>query len=301
MSDQYTTDSAQPGTDAAATLLRASDAVGDRVRAAIDARTRAIVDAWMAVAVVTYSLAFALSGIGGADGAGLIPGVINTSSDGVNVAFLVLAAFLAASTLSDGLTQSLHHPRRPRSRLRRFGYGIASVLPLLTLLCLAFLAPTAPRPVALTVAIIAAAPVVVLAIRSALQARLAGVRRPEPSLSGLLSPTGRAVTAVLGLWLGAIGMLTGTPYGVAGIVAATTFFLAMLATRTSRIGLDRLAEDWGRSQWTAFGCSYLLMLGLSVLLTRTTWELDTVSAVGGVLIAAPLLVAAFRPAPIWET
>ncbi|WP_130178906.1 hypothetical protein [Cryobacterium sp. SO1] len=311
MSDQHSTDphsgdepsgdSAQPGTDAAATLLRASDAVGYRVRAAIDARTRAIVDAWMAVAVLTYSLAFALSGVGGADGMGLIAGVVHTPMDGVNVPFLILAAFLAAGTLTDGLTQSLHQPLQPRSRLRRFGSSLASVLPLLTLLCLAFIAPTTPWPLALAIACSAAVPVVVLAVRSALRARLAGVRRPEASLSALLSPTGRAATAVLGLWLGAIGLLTGTPFGVAGIAAAGAFFLAMLATRTTRVGLDRLAEDWGRTQWTAFGCSYLLMLSLSVVLPRTTWDLDIVSNVGGILIAAPLVIAAFRPAPIWET
>lgn len=296
---EYTSDGAQPGTAAAAKLLQASDAVGDRVREAIDARTQAIVDAWMAVAVLAYSLAFALSGLGGFDGAGLIPGVVHTSVDGLNVAFLVLAAFLTAGTLSDGLTQSPHRPRRPGSKRRRFGYSMASVLPFLALLYLAFLAPTAPWPVALMIVAITAVPVVVLAIRSAHQARLAGVRRPEPALSGLLDPTGRAVTVVLGLWLGAIGMLTGPAFGVAGIVTAAAFFLAMLGTRTTRVGLDRLAEDWGRTQWTAFGCSYLLMLGLSVVLSRTTWDLGIVSTVGGILIAAPLVVAAFRPAPIW--
>ena len=299
MSDQYTSDSAQPGAAAAAKLLQASDTVGDRVREAIDARTQAIVDAWMAVAVLAYSLAFALSDLGGFDATGLIPGVVHTAGDGVHVGFLVLAAFLAAGTLTDGLTQSQHRPRRPGWRRRRFGYSMASVLPFLAILYLAFLAPTVPWPVALMIVAITAVPVVVLAIRSAQQARLAGIHRPEPALSGLLTPTGRAVTVALGLWLGAIGMLTGIPFGVAGIATAGAFFLAILATRTTRVGLDRLAEDWGRTQWTAFGCSYLLMLGLSVVLSRTTWDLDLVSTVGGILIAAPLVVAAFRPAPIW--
>ncbi|TFC59495.1 MULTISPECIES: hypothetical protein [unclassified Cryobacterium] len=253
----------------------------------------------MAVAVLAYSLAFALSGLGGFDGAGLIPGVVHTAGDGLNVGFLVLAGFLAAGTLTDGLTQSQRRPRRPGSKRRRFGYSMASVLPFLALLYLAFLAPTVQWPVALMIVAFTAVPVVVLAIRSAQQARLAGVHRPEPALSGLLSPTDRAVTVILGLWLGAIGMLTGTPFGVAGIVTAAAFFLAILATRTTRVGLDRLTEDWGRTQWAAFGCTYLLMLGLSVVLSRTTWDLGLVSTVGGILIAAPLVVAAFRPAPIW--
>jgi len=211
----------------------------------------------------------------------------------------VLAAFLAASTLCDGLSQSLRHAHRPGAKRRRFAYGAASVLPLLSLGYLAFFAPTASLPVALIVLTVAAAPVVVLAIRSALQARLAGVRRPEPALSGLLDPFGRAGTAVLGLWLGAIGMCTAPAFGLAGIVVPTAFFLFLVGARTTRVGLDRIAQDWGRTQWTALGCSYVLVLALSVLLPRTDWDLGLVSVVGGILIATPLVIAAFRPAPIW--
>lgn len=297
MHEQYTSDSPQP--DAAARMLQASDAVSDRVREAIDARTQAIIDAWLAVAVLFYALAFAFSSVGGATGTGLIPGVVNTPNDGVSVGFLVLAAFLAVSTLCDGLSQSLQRATRPGAKRRRFVYGTASVLPLLSLGYLALFAPTASLPVALMVLTIAAAPVVVLAIRSARQAKLAGVRRPEPALSGLLDPFGRVGTAVLGLWLGAIGMVTAPTFGLVGIVVPTAFFLFLLVTRTTRVGLDRLAQDWGRTQWTALGCSYVLVLALSVLLSRTSWDLGLVSVVGGILIATPLVVAAFRPAPIW--
>ena len=297
MHEQHTSDSPQP--DAAARLLQASDAVSDRVREAIDARTQAIIDAWMAVAVLLYALAFALSSVGGPTGTGLIPGVVNTPNDGVSVGFLVLAAFLAVSTLCDGLAQSLQRATRPGAKRRRFVYGTASVLPLLSVGYLALCAPTASLPVALMVLAAAAVPVVVLAIRSARQANLAGVRRPEPALSGLLDPFGRVGTAVLGLWLGAIGVVTAPAFGLAGIIVPSAFFLFLLGTRTTRVGLDRLAQDWGRTQWSALGCSYVLVLALSVLLSRTSWDLGLVSVVGGILIATPLVIAAFRPAPIW--
>ena len=299
MNDQHSSDSAQLSTDAAARLLQASESVDDRVREAIAARTQAIIDAWMAVAVVVYCLAFAFSNVGGAAGAGLIPGVENTTGEGVSVTFLVLAAFFAASGLTDGLTQSLRHPTGRGAKLRR-GYATASLLPFAAIVYLVFFAPTASVPLAVLIVAASAAPVVVLAIRSARRAKLAGVRRPEPALSALLDPPGRVGTAILGLWLGAIGMLTAPTFGVAGVIAASAFLLVLLATRTTRFGLDRLAEDWGRTQWTAFGCSYLLVLALSVLLTRTTWDLGVVGVVGGVLVAAPLVIAAFRPAPIWE-
>ncbi|MBX0299840.1 hypothetical protein K2F54_07595 [Cryobacterium sp. 1639] len=292
MSDQYINDRPQP--DAAARMLQASDAVSIRVREAIDTRTQAVIDAWLAVAVLLYALAFAFSGTG------LIPGIVHTPTDGLSVGFLVLSAFLAASTLCDGLGQSLHRAKRPTVKRRRFVYGLASVLPLLSIGYLAFFAPGASLPVALSVVSVAAAPVVVLAIRSALHAKRAGVRRPEAALSGVLSASGRTGTAVLGLWLGAIGVVTAPAFGLAGIVVPTIFFLFLFGTRSTRIGLDRLAEDWGRTQWTAFGCSYVFTLTLSVVLARTSWDLTVVSVVGGILIAAPVVVAAFRPAPIWE-
>ena len=297
MNEQDTRDSPQP--DAAARLLQASDAVSDRVREAIDARTQATIDAWMAVAVLLYALAFAFSRVGGTAGTGLIPGTVHTPNDGVSVSFLVLAAFLAASTLCDGLAQSLQRATLPGAKRRRFVYGTASVLPLLTVGSLAFFAPAVSLSAGLLVLTGAAVPIVVLAARSALQARRAGVRRPEPALSGLLSPSGRMGTAILGVWLGAIGIVTAPTFGLAGIVVPTAFFLFLLGTRTTRIGLDRLAQDWGRTQWTALGCSYVLVLALSVLLSRTSWDLGLVSIIGGVLIATPLVIAAFRPAPIW--
>ena len=298
MNDQHSSDSSRLSTDAAARLLQASDTVDDRVREAIAARTQAIIDAWMAVAVVAYSLAFAFANVGAAAGAGLIPGVEGTTGEGVSATFLVLSAFFAASGLTDGLTQSLRHPTGPGAKRR--GYVTASLLPFAAIAYLVFFAPTASWPLALMIVTVAAAPVVVLAIRSAQRAKLAGVRRPEPALSALLDPSGRVGTAILGLWLGAIGTLTAPTFGIAGLIAACAFFLVLLGTRTTRCGLDRLAEDWGRTQWTAFGCSYLLVLALSVLLARTTWDVGVVGVVGGILIAAPLVFAAFRPAPIWE-
>jgi hypothetical protein len=299
VNDKSSSDSPRLSTEAAAQLLQASDIVDDRVREAIAARTQAIIDVWMAAAVVAYALAFAFSSVGGAAGAGLIPGGESTTGNGVSVAFLVLAAFLATSALTDGLTQSLRQPTGPGAKLRR-GYATASLLPFVAIAYLAFLAPTATWPLALVIVAVAAAPVVVLAIRSARRAKLAGVRRPEPALSALLDPSGRVATAILGLWLGAIGMLTAPMFGIAGLLAACAFLLVLLATRTTRFGLDRLGEDWGRTQWTAFGCSYLLALALSVVLARTTWNPGVVGVVGGILIAAPMVFAAFRPAPIWE-
>jgi hypothetical protein len=296
---EHSTGDTRPGSAGAARLLQTGDVVGDRVRAAIDARTKATVDAWMAVAALTYALAVALSCFGDMIGIGPNPGVPKDSFDGPTVVFLVIAAFFTVTALAEGLTTSLRQPLRP-SPARRFFTAGASALPLVTLLVMAFAVPATPLPLVLAIAVVSSVPVGVLALRSAQRARTAGVRRPEPTLAGLLDPAGRAVTAGLGLALGALGTATGLPIPLLGSIAFIVFTLVLFGTRGARGSIGRVAEYWGRAQWTALGCSYLLVLGLSVLLARTEGDRTVVSIVGGILVAAPLVFAAFRPAPIWE-
>ncbi|QYF73782.1 hypothetical protein [Cryobacterium sp. PAMC25264] len=286
--------------EAAARLLQASDAVSDRVREAIDARTQAIIDAWMALAVVTYALAFALTGFSGASGTNLIPGVYDRGRDAMDLGSLVLSGIFALSTLTGGLSDSLRRPTRRGAKRYRAGYIAGCLLPFAAMAYLTFLAPGTPWSATLALAVASTVPVIVVALRSAGRARAAGVRRSEPTLSGLLDPTGRALTAALGIGLGGIGVLTGPSFGLAGTIAACAFLLFLIASHTTRVDLDQIAKDWGPAQWTALGYSYTLTLVLSVVLSRTSWNLDAVSVVGGLLIAAPLVVAAFRPAPIWE-
>jgi len=296
----HTSGADQPGTAAAAQLLEAGHQVGDRVREAIDARTRAILDVWMAVAALAYALAFALACFGTINGVALMPGVGNESDSGMTVVFLVIGAFFAVRALAEGLTKSLRQPARRPSRTSRFFTASASALPLLALVILAFTAPATPWPLVLLIAVVSAVPMVILALRSASRARTAGIRRPQPALSGLLDPAGRAITAGLGLALGVLGAATGLPVPYLGSIAFIVFALGLVGTQGARGSVGAVAEFWGRTQWTAFGCSYLLVLGQAVLLARTPWDLTVVSIVGGVLVAAPLVVAAFRPAPIWE-
>jgi hypothetical protein len=289
-----------PSTAAAAQLLKAGDSVGDRAREAVDVRTQAVLDSWMAVATLAYSLAFALSTFGEVGGIALNPAIVPESGDGRTVVFLIMAAFFTATVLAEGLTNSLRKPAPGPSRMRRFLTASASTLPLVSLLVLTFAAPAAPLIIVLSVAVVAALPMVTLALRSASRARTAGIRRPAPVFTALPDPADRVITVVLGLALGAIGAATGLPDPVLGTIAFIVFALTLMATRGGRAGLGRVAEYWGRTQWAAFGSSYLLVLGLAVLLARTEWDLTPVGIIGGILVAAPLVVAAFRPAPVWE-
>jgi hypothetical protein len=299
MTNQDTSDE-QPGTTAAAQMLKAGDSVGNRVREAIDTRTQATVDAWMAAGTLAYSFAFVLSSFENITRTGVDIGAVDDSGDGRTVVFLIMAAVFTMAFLAEGLTDSLRKPASRPSGVRRFWAAASSALPLLSLLILTFAAPATPWPAVLAVAVVAVVPMVTLALRSATRAHAAGVRRPAPSFSALPDPADRAITAILGVALGALCVATGMPDPLVGTIAFIIFVLALMGTRGSRVGVDRAAQFWGRAQWTAFGFSYLGVLGLAVLLARTPWDLTVVSIVGGVLVAAPLVFAAFRPAPIWE-
>jgi hypothetical protein len=299
MMNQATGDN-QPGTAAAARLLRAGNTVEDRVREAIDARTQAVLDAWLTVAALAYSLAFVLATFGDINGLRLNPVGVTESDSGMTVVFLVIGAFFTVNALAEGLANSLRKPASRPSGTRRFFTAGASALPLLVLLVLAFAAPLTPWPAVLAIAVVAAVPMVVLALRSATRARRAGIRRPAPALSALLDPAGRAITAGLGVALGALTAATGLPVPLLGSIVFIVFALLLVGTRGTRGSAGTVAQFWGRTQWTAFGCSYLLVLGSAVLMARTDGDLAVVSIVGGVLVAAPLVFAAFRPAPIWE-
>ena len=296
MIDQPSGDGPQSGTDAAARLLQVGDALSDRVHAAIDARTRAIAESCMAAAVLAYVFAVVLSGGGSA---GLGAGANDYETNGLGFAFLILVPFLAATGLEQGLRQTLQTANPARSRLRRVLVTSASIVPLLAALVLVLLWRT-PWPLALLITLATTIPLVVLATQSARQARHWGVRRPTPAWLAPLGAASRISTAVLGLWLGAIAALSGTTLIVVSSITVIGFLVTMMLTQDSRWGLPRLAGEWGREQWAAFGCSYLLVLGLAVVLARTSWDLTVVGIVGGICVAAPLVIAAFRPAPIWE-
>ncbi|PXA70060.1 hypothetical protein [Cryobacterium arcticum] len=296
MIDQPSGDSPQSGTDAAARLLQVGDALNDRVHAAIDARTRAIAESCMAAAVLAYVFAVVLSGGGNA---GLGAGANGYEPNGLGFAFLILVPFLAATSLEQGLRQSLHTAGHGRSRTRRVLVASASMLPLCVALILVVFWQT-PWPLALLITVVTTVPLLLLATQSARRARNWGVRRPKPVWLAPLGGASQISTAVLGLWLGAIAALSGTTLILAGGLTVIAFFCTVMVTQQSRWGLPRLAGEWGREQWSAFGCSYLLMLGLAVVLSRTNWDLTVVGIVGGVCVAAPLVIAAFRPAPIWE-
>ncbi len=279
-------------------LLKTGDDVGVRVGEAIDARTRAVAETWMAVATLTYALTFVLSSASlAAEGWAVSPGF---EISGLNILHLFLVPFFVASMLEMGLRDQL--PAVHARETRRHGrlVSTASAFALIVLLCLSLFAGPISLPILFGIVALAALPLSTLALRSALLARAAGVRRSAATTLAPLSLNARVVTLVLGTWLGVLGAAAGLSSSIPWSIASAALILVILSTRDSRWGLSRLAQEWGRTQWIAFGCSFLLMNGLAAVLARTHWDLTIVGFVGGICVAASLAVASFRPAPIWE-
>lgn len=296
-------DDTQTGAPArAATQLLQAGRVTDRVRDAVNARIHAMAEAWIALAILVFGVAFLV----------IMRGAPSTSfygqdpdaTGGLNFIFLLMAGFFAASSLERGLgDRTSAKPRQRTPHARRYDRVVtgSTFLALGIIVWLGLAAGDLPWPLALLVTVLAATPLGVLATRSALRARDAGVRRPAPNLIGALSPTACTATAVLAVWLGTIAALAGQTPQIPSLIANIIFLTGMMASYGSRWGMQRLAEEWGRTQWIAFGCSYLLINGLAVVLAFAPAQHGLISIVGGILVAAPLVVAAFLPAPIWDT
>lgn len=296
MSDQAN-DLGNPSTEAA-TLLHAGTVVRARVHAAIGARTEAISEACLGLGVLIYCLGIVL-GSPGEDGAGIVPGVQSSAPVGLGSAVVLLVPFITASYLYNGVQRQLRTDDLQPQR-SRFVATATSVLPVIFTTVLVVVAPAIPPLAALLLAVGSSAPLAVVAIRSALRARQAGVRRPARYAGAQLSLPSRMLTVALGIGMGAVGALGGLPYPTVGFFVVMSFLVAIGVTVHTAWGLPRLAVEWGRSQWTAFGCSYVATMVLAVMLPRITWNVTVVSIIGGIVVAAPLVFAAFRPAPIWE-
>ncbi|WP_162942659.1 hypothetical protein [Cryobacterium soli] len=298
MSDQSGDSTSPTGREAATRLLQNGDAVSLRVRNAIDDRTRAIAEAWLGVGVLAYAVCLVFASKG-EDGTGMVPGVQAASPVGLGAILTLLIPFFVASSLERGLQQSLHTTAAAKPGRRRSVVTAASLVPLLFITGLVVFAPATPWPIALVVAFSASLPLGVLSVRSALRARASGVRRPAPTLVAPLSPANQVSMTVLGLWLGAAVACGGLPFPAVGAIIVIGLLFAIGVLDVTRWGLPQLAQEWGRTQWIAFGFSYLTAIIVAVLLARSAWDPSIVSSVGGILVAVPLVVTAFRPAPIW--
>ncbi|TFD62030.1 hypothetical protein E3T39_03180 [Cryobacterium suzukii] len=250
------------------------------------------------MATLTLALTFVVSSASvSADGWAVSPGF---EISGLNILHLLLVPFFVASMLELGLRDQLPAEHTPETRRHGRLVSTASAFALVVLLCLSLFAGPIALPLLVGIVVLAAVPLSTLALRSALLARAAGVRRSAATTLAPLSLNVRVVTLVLGTWLGALGVAAGLSSSIPWSITSAALILAILATRDSRWGLSRLAQEWGRTQRIAFGCSFLLMNGLAAVLARTDWDLTIVGLVGGICVAAPLAIASFRPAPICE-
>lgn len=130
---------------------------------------------------------------------------------------------------------------------------------------------------------------------------IAYVRRPgaastiEPWTNEPLSTTARKVTVAVGAYLGvAAGTSPHMWFGIASAVLTMLIFVALIGWR-SPWGLARVGSEWGPIHWAAFGLSVTLIFALAILITHTSWIILPLSLLAGVLVALPLIVAAFIP------
>ncbi|GAA3875301.1 hypothetical protein GCM10022381_17490 [Leifsonia kafniensis] len=285
------------GVDAAmaASLLRSGEQIGVKVYRSIDFRTQALVQAGTAVAIFLYVTVFLflISTQGDHMAESAAPGSNNFGTN-------LLIPFLALSYLTLGVRERLKALLPTHRRARAFVVGLLSIVPFLVVGGAAVFGQQIPWGLTLAVACCAAAPAVALAIFSARQARHHDVRPSEPELRAPLSSPAQSMTVALGLVFGASAASGAFFWGaLVGLVAAVAL-LVLIALNRTKWSLAAVGSEWGRAQWLSFGASFALLMVVTVLLARTSFNSPLVGIVGGILVAVPLVIAAFKESTIRE-
>ncbi|WP_157802936.1 hypothetical protein [Compostimonas suwonensis] len=120
------------------------------------------------------------------------------------------------------------------------------------------------------------------------QAGYASERRSSERWSSEpLSPGIRTMTALIGVYLGALAAMSSQPWfpyvGMAAVLVLVIWGLPF--------GLPRAGYEWGPLCWGAFGLSTAILFGLTLALMRTDWVTPTVAVITGIAIALVMIAA----------
>jgi hypothetical protein len=268
----------------AARLLEAGAVASARADAAVDHRVLARTQFGVAAAMFIYLSAFLLL-----FGNQTQDAVAGAAQGGYAFGNMLLIPFLVLSQLVMGVRDRVGVIRAHRPYL---SITLIGLIPFLLLAGLSVLGVSYPWSFNL---VAAAAPAVPLAGLGLKTARRAGPRSRPAARSEPGRPA-RIMTASLGLYLGLTGMLATFSWFALTGLGLVIVLIVLLALISTRWGLPSLGAVWSTSEWTAYGISFSLLVSLAVVLARTPWNTPLVGAVGGVLVALPLVVAAIRSA-----
>ncbi|MDJ0376318.1 hypothetical protein [Cryobacterium sp. PH31-L1] len=268
----------------AAHLLEAGAAASARADAAVDHRVLARTQFGIAAAMFIYLSVFLLL-----FGNQTQEAVSGAGPGGYAYGTMLLIPFLVLTQLVMGVRDRVGVVRAHRPYLVS---ALIGLIPFLLLAGLSVLDVSYPWGLNL---VAAAAPAVPLAGLGLKAARRAGPRsRPVAPIEP--GRPARIMTASLGLYLGLTGMLATFSWSALTGLALVIGLVILLALISSRWGLPSLGAVWGSREWAAYGTSFTLLVTLAVVLARTPWNTPLVGVVGGLIVAAPLVVAAVRGA-----
>lgn len=276
---------------AAASLLRSGQQIGAKVYQSVDFRTQALVQAGIAAAMLAYLATFLI--LFGGEGAA-------PTGSGANDTGILLIPFLALGQLSIGVRERLRvtlPTHRPRLTLV---LGLLSVVPFGAVVVGQIAGQHYPWWLLLIVAVCPAIQPAALAILSVRRMRGGDVRLLPPAPRVPLSGAAQLVTVGLGILCGFTTAFNGSDWRHIAQLLAMMVLLVMLALYRTRWGLASVGSEWGRAQWLGFGSSFVLLLATAVLLARSPFDSLLVGAIGGILVALPLVFSAFRGSHIRE-
>ncbi|MDJ0348049.1 hypothetical protein [Cryobacterium sp. PH29-G1] len=268
----------------AARLLEAGAAARARADSAVDYRTLARMQFGIAGSMFIYLSAFLLL-VGNQQQSAAPTG----STSGFSYSVVLLIPFLVLSQLVMGASA---RSRVLRTHRRLLVITLVALVPFGVVGVLNLLGVSYPWGINL---LVAAAPATPLIWQGGMLARRAGPTPPRAPRTPLNRPA-RIMTGCLGLYFGLTGMLAAFSWFALAGLGLMLALVALLTLASSRWGLPSLGSDWRSPEWNGFAASFILLVTLAVVLARTDWNTPLAGVVGGVLVAAPLVVAAIRGA-----
>lgn len=276
-----------PSPAAAARMLHNADSVSARVAGGLDLRAEAKLQRWtpaiLFVYVATFTLLFTHQA-GPSDGGWPITGPLYAN--------ILIIPLLTQLTLIQGARNRLAIATTITLQGRKLLFLLLGAAVFAAMLVASVFGIEIPWWLCLVLAALVAAPSTVTAVAASQKARNSEYVSRGDVIRPPLGLRVRAMTLGLGVYFGFAGFSTVQSWFPTAAFALVMGMVVLLLFPNTSWGLASIGSQWRKYHWVAFGISFVMLCSLTLLVLRARWDDPVVGVVGGLGVAAPLVIAA---------
>lgn len=276
-----------PSSAAAARMLHSADSVSARVAGGLDLRAEAKLQRWTPAILFVYVATFTLLFTHQAepsDGGWPITGPLYAN--------ILIIPLLTQLTLIQGARNRLAIATTITLRGRRLLFLLLGTTVFAAMLVASVFGIEIPWWLCLVSAALVAAPSTVTAVAASQKARNSEYVSRGDVIRPPLGLRVRGVTFGLGVYFGFAGFSTVQSWFPTAAFALVMGMVVLLLFPNASWGLASIGSQWRKYHWVAFGISFVMLCSLTLLVLRARWDDPVVGVVGGLGVAAPLVIAA---------